>query len=143
MKKNILIFSIFGVFMCILICFIINPSLPQSNNDKILKINDELEFSKISSKLTLLKYNSIVIVTPVIKEFAITDSRLYVIQNPDENFLNYSLNDGSNIVLDKSKTYYWIIDLSTNQVEEIYTKEEFKNRFKDLYEKLEFRKLDI
>lgn len=129
--------------MCILICFIINPSLPQSNNDKILKINDELEFSKISSKLTLLKYNSIVIVTPVIKEFAITDSRLYVIQNPDENFLNYSLNDGSNIVLDKSKTYYWIIDLSTNQVEEIYTKEEFKNRFKDLYEKLEFRKLDI
>ncbi len=143
MRKNVFAVGIFGIFTCLLLYFISNPIMPQSNNNKTLKINDQLEFSKISSELTLLKYNSEVLVTPVIKEFVVNDSKLYLIQNPDENFLNYSLEDGSNIVLDQSKTYYWIVDLSINQVEGIYTREEFENKFKDLYETLKFQKLDI
>lgn len=143
MRKNVFTVGILGIFTCLLLYFISNPIMPQSNNNKTLKINDQLEFSKISSELTLLKYNSEVLVTPVIKEFVVNDSKLYLIQNPDENFLNYSLEDGSNIVLDQSKTYYWIVDLSINQVEGIYTREEFENKFKDLYETLKFQKLDI
>lgn len=143
MRKNVFAVGILGIFTCLLLYFISNPIMPQSNNNKTLKINDQLEFSKISSELTLLKYNSEVLVTPVIKEFVVNDSKLYLIQNPDENFLNYSLEDGSNIVLDQSKTYYWIVDLSINQVEGIYTREEFENKFKDLYETLKFQKLDI
>lgn len=98
---------------------------------------------KVSSKDTLLKYNSLILVTPVIKEFSLYDSKLYIIQSPNKEFLNYTFDNGEVISLNEDKIYYWIIDTKTNLVEGIYTEDEFKREFSDMYKTLVFKKLQL
>ena len=67
--------------------------------ENTMNINENLKFVSISSNLIslVLKENNTIIVPATIKKFAIEDSRLYLIQKPNDQFLKFNINDNEEI----------------------------------------------
>lgn len=117
-------------------------NLNQINNKGfILKVNSNLQFNKSSDKLISLNTNKECIIPPAIKEFAIKDSTMYLKQNPNKDFLEYTYKDGITVKLEENKLYYWVLNLECNEVSGIYTDEEFNDKFADIITELNFESI--
>lgn len=111
------------------------------NKGAILKVNSNLQFNKSSNELISLNTNKEYIIPPSIKEFTIKNSTMYLKQNPTKDFLEYTFKDGITVKLEENKQYYWILNLETNEVNGIYTDEEFNDKFADIINTLNFESI--
>lgn len=143
-KKSIKIIIITLILMIVVgVGYIyLNPAilLPRPGNSNI-KINEDLEFTALSSKVIVLtsKKDNSIIVPATIEKFAIDKSRLYLIQKPNKEFLKFNVNDKDETSFDESERYVWIVDLKNNYVENLYLEEDFDKKYIELKKVLNFK----